>query len=182
MWRDDGAVPLARSPFRHPPARRSRDRGTQRRRRRSSIARSRPRSARGRFALLRAAGSPGLRRYAACRRITKGKWMRAAWERVARGVSSTTSTRSANRACSRSSASHVTLGLDPRVGGQIASRALVRQPARHLVRVHEPERLRALAQEAVDEGGLPGAVQAGEENEGGHAHNNSMEPAFSFPR
>ena len=29
------------------------------------------------------------------------------------------------------------------------------------------ERLRALAQEAVDEGGLPGPVRAGEEDEGG---------------
>jgi len=37
-----------------------------------------------------------------------------------------------------------------------------------LVRVHEPERLRPLAQEAVDEGGLPGPVRTGEEDEGGN--------------
>lgn len=100
--------------------------------------------------------------------MTKGKWMGAAWERVAKAVSSTTSVRSANRACSRSSTSHVTLELDPRAGGQIASRPLARQAARHLIRIHEPERLRPLAQEAVDEGGLSVAVRAGEEDEGGH--------------
>jgi len=42
------------------------------------------------------------------------------------------------------------------------------EPARHLVWIDEPERLRALAQEAVDEGGLPGPVRPGEEDEGGH--------------
>lgn len=36
------------------------------------------------------------------------------------------------------------------------------------VRVHEPKRLRPLTQEAVDEGGLAGAVRPGEEDEGGH--------------
>ncbi len=40
--------------------------------------------------------------------------------------------------------------------------------ARHLVRIDELESLRALAQEAVDEGGLPGAVRPGEADEGGH--------------
>jgi hypothetical protein len=38
----------------------------------------------------------------------------------------------------------------------------------HVVRIDEPKRLRALAQEAVDEGGLPGPVRPGEEDEGGH--------------
>ena len=36
------------------------------------------------------------------------------------------------------------------------------------VRIDELERLRALAQEAVDEGGLPGPIRPGEEDEGGH--------------
>ena len=36
------------------------------------------------------------------------------------------------------------------------------------VRVHEPKRLRPLTQEAVDEGGLAGAVGSGEDDEGGH--------------
>ena len=36
------------------------------------------------------------------------------------------------------------------------------------VRIDELERLRALAQEAVDEGGLPGPVGSGEEDESGH--------------
>lgn len=36
------------------------------------------------------------------------------------------------------------------------------------VRVHEPERLRPLTGEAVDEGGLPGPVRTGEQDEGGH--------------
>lgn len=40
--------------------------------------------------------------------------------------------------------------------------------ARHLVRIDEVERRRPLAQELVDEGGLPGAVGAGEEDGGGH--------------
>lgn len=36
------------------------------------------------------------------------------------------------------------------------------------MRVHEPKRLRPLTQEAVDEGGLAGAVRPGEEDEGRH--------------
>jgi len=37
------------------------------------------------------------------------------------------------------------------------------------VRVDELKRLGPFSQEAVDEGGLPGAVRPGEEDEGGHA-------------
>ncbi len=40
---------------------------------------------------------------------------------------------------------------------------------RNLVRIDEPERLRPLAQDPVEEGGLAGAVGSGEEDEGGHA-------------
>lgn len=39
---------------------------------------------------------------------------------------------------------------------------------RHLVRIDELERLGPLAQKPVDEGGLPGPVRTGEEDEGGH--------------
>jgi len=39
--------------------------------------------------------------------------------------------------------------------------------ARRLVRIDEPERLAPLAQEAVDEGGLSGAVRPGAEDEVG---------------
>ncbi len=42
------------------------------------------------------------------------------------------------------------------------------QAPRHLVRIDEPKRLRPLPQELVDEGGLPGAVRLGEEDEGEH--------------
>jgi len=66
-----------------------------------------------------------------------------------------------------SSTSLVTLRLDRRAGGQIAGRTRSRQGPRHLVRVDERERRRPLAQELVEEGGLPGAVGAGEEDEGG---------------
>ena len=51
----------------------------------------------------------------------------------------------------------------PPPGRQIARPARARQAARHVVRIDEPERLRALAQEAVDEGGLPSSVRTGEE-------------------
>lgn len=37
------------------------------------------------------------------------------------------------------------------------------------VRIDELERLRAIAQEAVDEGGLPGPFRPGEKNESGHS-------------
>jgi len=36
------------------------------------------------------------------------------------------------------------------------------------VRIDEPKRLRALAQEVVDEGGLPSTVRPGEADEGGY--------------
>ena len=56
-------------------------------------------------------------------------------------------------------------------GGQIAGRTCSGQTTRHLVGIDELERLRAFAQEAVDEGGLSGPVGSGEEDEGGHPHN-----------
>jgi len=69
---------------------------------------------RDRFALSRAAGSPGLRREdAACRRMTK-------------------------------------------------------EGTRCVVRIEELKRLGPFPQEAVDEGGLSGAVRSGEEDEGGY--------------
>lgn len=53
-------------------------------------------------------------------------------------------------------------------GGQVTLGAGAREVARHLVRIDEDEGLGPPLQEAVDEGGLPGAVGAGEEDEGGH--------------
>lgn len=46
------------------------------------------------------------------------------------------------------------------------------------MRVHEPERLRPLTQEPVDEGGLAGAVGSGEEDEGGHGELPQSEADF----
>ena len=52
-------------------------------------------------------------------------------------------------------------------GGQITRPAVAGQSARDFIGIDELKRLRALAQEAVDEGGLAGAVRSGEEDEGG---------------
>lgn len=51
-------------------------------------------------------------------------------------------------------------------GGEIAGRTRAGERPRHLVRIDELERLRALSEEGVDEGGLAGAVRTGEEDEG----------------
>lgn len=58
-----------------------------------------------------------------------------------------------------------------------ACRRMTKEVAR-AVRVDELKRLGPFAQEAVDEGGLPGTVRTGEEDEGGHGSAHASEPVF----